>query len=277
MNTKKIAGVLCFLALCLPGMTFAQNSPARHPLLEDTFTAGLGAFVFNRDFTLRVDGESSNLEVDFDEAANLSSDDATFSATLRWRFGEKWSLWSQYFYSEDTKRAELTEDVPWRDVVFRQGTFVEAGLDISVVRLFMGRIFNAGPKHEFGAGAGLHWLEIGASIAGEALINDQSTGFYSDDVDAGAPLPNIGAWYLYTPTPRWAIETRLDWLEASFDEYSGGLWNASVGAQYQAFEHFGVGLSYQFFRLNVDVDNDHWDGATELTFQGPFLSVTATW
>jgi hypothetical protein len=50
-----------------------------------------------------------------------------------------------------------------------------------------------------------------------------------------------------------------------------------VGAQYQAFEHFGVGLSYQFFRLNVDVDNDHWDGATELTFQGPFLSVTATW
>ena len=261
-----------------PQVSLAQESRPEHPLLSDRLIASAGLFYFDRDVKLRVDGTlTANRELDFARSTKLSSNESRFSGTLRWRFGEKWSVAAQYFDSSDGGRAELTEDIAWRDVVFRKGTFVEAGFEVTVGRLFFGRIFSAGPRHEFGLGAGAHWLELSAYIEGEALIDDQSSGLYRDSVDAAAPLPNIGAWYSYAPTSKWLIDSRVDWFSASFDEYSGSLWNAAVGVQYQAFRHLGLGLSYQYFGLDVDVDKSDWKGAADLSFTGPFLSLTANW
>jgi len=60
-------------------------------------------------------------------------------------------------------------------------------------------------------------------------------------------------------------------------DYKGGLWNSSLGVQYQAFRHVGFLLAYQVIRLDVDVDKSGWRGAVELTYKGPFLAVTANW
>jgi len=273
----RLLAALPLLVLASAPLT-AQEMPARHPLLEDRFVASAGMFIFDRDIKLSVNG-TLNVQTDFDfaESTKLSQSDSRFSATLRWRFGDKWSVAAQYFDSSDGVQATLTEDIAWRDVVFREGTFVGAGIDITVARLFFGRTFSSGPQHEFGLGVGTHWLEIGAYIEGEALINDASTGLYRDSVDAAAPLPNLGGWYTYAFTPKWAFDSRVDWLSVSFDEYSGSLWNASAGVQYQAFEHLGIDLSYQYFSIDVDVDSSDWNGGVELTFNGPYLSLTANW
>jgi hypothetical protein len=266
------------LLLAASGSAFAQDAMARHPLLEDDWFAAAGLFVFDRDINLSINGQSTeNLKFDFDERTQLSKSDSRFSANLRWRFGEKWSVAAQYFDSQDSNRAELTEDIDWRDVVLQKGTFAEAGVSITVSRLFFGRTFSTGPNHEFGLGAGIHWLEIAPFIQGEAILNDESTGLYRDSVSASAPLPNIGAWYMYAFTPKWLVDGRVDWLSASFQEYSGDLWNLSAGVQFQAFEHLGFGLQYQYFSLDVDVDKDEWRGGAELRFNGPYLSATVNW
>lgn len=266
------------LLLCFSHGLLAQDAAGRHPLLEDRLLVSAGLYIFDRDIKLRVDGSGSALrDFDFSESAKLSRSDSRFAGSLRWRFGEKWSVAAQYFDSSDDARAELVEDVPWGDLLFRQGTGVSAGVDIEVGRLFFGRRFSSGPRHELGLGIGAHWLEIGAFIEGRAQINDETPRQYRASVSAGAPLPNIGGWYIYAFSPRWAIETRLDWLSASFDEYSGSLWNGAAGIQYQVFEHLGFGLSYQYFLLDVDVDDTGWHGAVDLQFNGPFLSLTANW
>jgi hypothetical protein len=270
--------ISCSVLVAFCGYANAQDSPARHPLLEDDWLASAGLFFFDRDIELSINGQSTdNLKFDFDERTQLSQSDSRFSGNLRWRFGEKWSVAVQYFDSSDSTRAELTEDIVWKDFVFKQGTFATAGIDITVARLFFGRKFSTGPRHEFGLGAGLHWLEIAPFIEAELLVNDQSSGVYRDSVSASAPLPNIGAWYTYAFDSKWLVETRLDWLSASFEEYSGSLWNAAAGIQYQAFRHLGFGLQYQFFSLDVDIDKDDWRGGAELRFNGPFLSATVNW
>ena len=70
---------------------------------------------------------------------------------------------------------------------------------------------------------------------------------------------------------------RVDYLDVSFDKYSGGLTNGSVGIEYQMFRHLGVSLSYQYFGLDVDVKDTNWRGGVEVTLRGPFLSLTANW
>ena len=70
---------------------------------------------------------------------------------------------------------------------------------------------------------------------------------------------------------------RVDWLSASIGDYSGSLWSASGGINYQAFKDVGFGLSYDNIDLNVDVDTGDWRGKVETRQHGPRLAVTAVW
>ncbi len=275
ISTPLIAMLFLSILLSLPIQ--AQTADEQHPLLTDKYSIGIGAFIQDKDIKLRVDGRTPHREYDFDEAVGMSGDQTDGAAIFRWRFGKKWSLFGQVFDTSDSSNAVLEEDVEWEDVVFRAGTNVGAGVDMTIARIFFGRLFSASPRHEFGLGLGFHWFEFSTFIEGEVLIEDESTGFVRESVDADAPLPNIGGWYAYAPSPKWLLTARLDWLYVDIGDYSGGLWNSAVGIQYQAFEHVGFALEYNYFNLNLDVDKSDWRGAMDLTYRGPFLSVTANW
>jgi len=279
---KRLVLFACLvLTLAHTAVASAQSTRTQHPLLTDTLSVAVGAFVLDRDFKIDVAGSIDEAvparKTDLTGAARLKAGDSTFALEARWRFGEKWSLWGQYFTTSEDASAELTEDVEWEDVVFGKGTGVGAGFDIDVARLYLGRVFSQGERHEFGAGLGVHWLEVGAYIQGKAIIDGEEIADYRGSVSAGAPLPNIGAWYAYAFSPRWALQSRIDWFGASYDEYSGSFWNAAAGINYTPFQHLGVSLSYNYIELDLDVDKSDWRGGVDVTISGPFLSVTTFW
>jgi hypothetical protein len=256
----------------------AQDTGSVHPWLEDDFVISLGAFWQREQFKIRVDGQVPGEEIDFNEATDLSDSHTTGSGWLRWRFGEKWSVTGQYWASDNSARAVLKEDVTWGDSVLKAGSNVGAGTELDLVRVFLGReLFTKAPNHEFGLGAGLHWMQIDAFIDGEFIVDDQSSGFRRESVTADIPLPNIGAWYWRSLSPRWLLTSHVDWFSASFSDYSGSLYDAGVGLHFQAWEHVGFGLSYQYFKIDVDVDKTDWRGSVELIQNGPFLAVDFNW
>jgi len=255
----------------------AQTAEDYHPFLTDKFNLQLGIFWPSKDVTLQIDGSSPGEEIDIDEEFGLSNADVTGSLTFRWRFGEKWSLAGQYWSTDDTGSAILEEDLEWEDVIFKAGTFAKVGVKSKIARVFFGRTLHTGPRHEFGAGAGFHWMELDTFIEGEIIIDENTTGFHRASVDGAIPLPNIGAWYMYSWSPKWLVQVRADWLSASIGDYSGSLWNAQAGIHWQTFENLGVGLYYNNFYLDVDVDKSDWHGRVENTNRGPFLALTATW
>ncbi len=256
----------------------AQSSSGIHPWLEDDFTLVLGGFFPRKEFKLSVDGESSSHAIDFDREAAVIDSETTGTLQFRWRFGEKWSVAGQYYATRDDGQAVLQEDITWRDNVLYAGSNVGAGADLDLFRVFVGReFFTDEDYHEFGLGAGLHWLQVGAFIEGEMFLNDESRGFRRESVTADLPLPNVGIWYWRSLSPRWLLTTRLDWFSASIDDYSGSLWNAGVGINYQAWEHVGFSLSWQYFKIDVDLDKNNWHGNVELQQDGPALSVNFNW
>jgi hypothetical protein len=273
-----LASVSVALCLVFPPLTvFAQESAEAHPLLNAKFTLGLGAFSPQKQFKIRVDGSSPSEEIDFDEVLGFDDSEITGAMSFRWRFGEKWSITGQHWAVDSQGGAVLIEDVEWNDIVFKEGTFANAGLKTTVTRVFFGRTFKTGPNYEFGLGAGLHWMEWNAFIEGEVIVNEDTTEFQRGAVDAAVPLPNFGGWYMYSWSPKWIATAGVDWLSVSFGDYSGGLWNARAGINYQAFKHIGIGLSYNNFTLDVDVDKSDWHGRLETRQQGPRLEFTATW
>jgi len=265
------------LTLIMVNSAAAQTSEEFHPYLSNKFNIEAGVFWPKVNFTAAVDGSEPNDEIDIDEALRLEDYHSSLSAEFRWRFGEKWSFWAQYWGTDTDGSVILEEALPWEDVIFAPGTFATGGVSLDVTRLFVGRIFSQSVRHEFGAGFGVHWLQLKTFAEGEIIVDDDSLEFYSDSASADFPMPNIGAWYFYSWSPKWMAQARVDWLSASVGDYSGGIWDIQVGVNYQAFKTVGFGLYYKWFKLNGELDDEHWHGSVDLAQGGPLLTVSATW
>ncbi len=264
--------VVCLLSFIASQLTIAAESEDLHPHLRTGFSLDVGVFFPDRHLDLSVNGSvaGENDEIDFDQGFQLGSADETFAAELSWRFRGTWSVVGQFFKTSDSARVVLEEDIEWGNVVFGAGSFATAGSDFTLTRIFFGRSLNTGKSHDVGIGGGLHWLHIGSFIEGEILVNGTPAAARRS-VSAEAPLPNIGAWYKYSISPRWALRARLDLFGADIGDYDGLLVNASLGLNFQAFEQVGLGLSYNYFELDISIDKSDWRGNIETIYDGIYV------
>jgi len=267
------------LLTSLAGTVFAQDS-AYHPVLSDNFIFSAGAFRSDNALKIRADGTLDiGDNIDFGESVGVDRSSTLAYVQLRWNFGSerKWSLAGQYFASDTSGDATLKEDVDWQDIKFREGTFVDGGIKFEVARLFLSRSFVKNEQHDFGAGLGIHNLDLSAYIGGEIMINDDTTGYRRENASTSQLLPNLGAWYNFSPASRWLLHGRLDWISADLGKVDGTLWNTNVGVNFQAWRHVGFDLSYQYFNLDFVVDKGDWRGGADITYSGPVISVTVNW
>lgn len=275
------------LIALLPGLTAmvatatvnANEEADASPYLSKRFFASAGIFFPDRELKFRIDGSLPAVRstVDFSERFNLKGSDETGSYEIGWRFREDWMLRGQYFNVENSSTATLTEDIQWGDYTFNAGTSVGAGSDVSVIRAFFGKTYRRQGDYEFGIGGGLHVLDIGASIRGNAFINGMDAGFRSESVNVSGPLPNIGAWYVRSLSQSWAFTVRADWMSAKVGDYSGRIINAGVGVNYALTEHFGVGVNYNFFDLNLGVRDSGWKGRANVRYDGIYVFLSGYW
>lgn len=266
------ATLVCAFCLAASQLTLAAETEDVHPYLENGFSLDVGIFYPDRQVDLRVNSSLAGIndEIDFDESLRLKRTDETFSAQLSWRFRDNWSVIGQYFRSSDGRGAVLEEDIEWGSVVFGAGSFAAIGHDFSLTRMFLGRQLDTSKRHELGIGAGIHWLHIGAFIEGQILINGTPASARRA-VSEEAPLPNIGVWYNYSISPRWALRSRFDLLSADVGDYGGVMINVAFGVNFQAFEHVGFGLNYNYFKLDIDVNKSNWRGNIDTTYDGIYL------
>ena len=258
---------------------YADEQNDVHPYLGAKFFIDVGVYFPEREISFGAGGSISGTarNVDFQQEFDAGKSDDTLALNAGWRFGKKWQLGLQYFDFSDAKVVVLAEDIEWRDVLFEQGSSVAGGHDFELIRVFFARSFQSKDKHEFGAGAGLHWIGLGAFIEGNAIIAGGANEFRSESVSAKAPLPNIGAWYTYSISPDWAMKARLDWLDVSIGEYDGQLINASFGINYQAFKYAGIGLSYNVFSLDAGINKPSWRGAVDIDYEGLYAFLSFYW
>lgn len=277
----KATGSLIMLAVLfcmLAAPTQAQESSDVHPYITNKFIVNLGTFFPDRKLKVRASTTISGMhaEVDFEKELRLKRDDEVLALNLAWRFGDKYSLSAQYFETQMDSGTILEQSLEWNSVVFVAGR-VHGGQKFELFRVFLGRSFDTGDRHDFGVGAGIHWLEVGAFIEGNVILRDGRSSFRREAVSVSSPLPNVGAWYLYSLSPRWALRSRIDWLEASVGEYKGKIVNASLGLNFQAFDHFGIGLDYNLVELDIDVSKSDWRGNAKVTYDGLYASVSFNW
>jgi hypothetical protein len=272
--------IITILALALgSGAAIAQELQAKHPQLRSTWFVDVGSFYPTRKFTLSAEGNVSgaNDEHEFDQKLGLSERDPLLEVQIGWQFGDKWGVAAQYFDSAKDVRGTLSDDVEWEDVIYEAGAEIKAGAELSVTRVvFSRKFFDEGP-HDLRLAIGLHLLDLGAFISGQANVGGMMSEFRKSENSVSAPLPNIGAWYRYSPSAKWLVSLRADWLEASVDDVSGEILNFSAGVNYSVLDNVGIGLGYQRFGLDATLDQKNWRGTADVVFEGPNLYISGYW
>jgi hypothetical protein len=238
-----------------------------------------GSYFAERDFDASAGVNIGDAErsIDFEGTAGIDDSPNLFMGEIGWRFADDWNLALQFFRSSRSASRTLEETFDWQDVTYEAGINLESGTKMEITRIFVARRFRDEGPHSLRLGAGLHWLSISAFVAGQARLNDQSIAFRRSAASADVPVPNIGAWYRYSPNRNWIINARVDWLSASVDNYSGGIWNASVGAGLRLTDHIGIGANYQYFQLSGDLTEPNWYGTIKTTFRGPHVHISGFW
>jgi hypothetical protein len=268
----------------LLGYVFAASlasADERHPALDSKFYVSVGGYFASRVLKASAEGSvtpsAPSLHVDFESDLSVDDSPQLAIAEFRWQFSEKWNLGLQYFNSTRNARHTLDGTVEWGDVIYEVGADVTAETKVDITRVVVSRHFRQKGGHDFRLAAGIHWLDISAEIEGEATLDDGSTAFSDSKASASLPIPNVGAQYQYSPSQKWLFSARVDWFSASIGNYSGGIWNTNLSANYQVAKHFGVGLGYQFFQIDGTLFDDRWKGDLKLRFSGPTFQVSGFW
>lgn len=257
---------------------FAQSDGDKNPILTDRMFIKPGWYFPSQDIKLGVDGSVDGdryEDLDLDETFKLNRGEDSFNLDFIWRFSKNkfWSVSGEYFKVGDKKTVTLDEEVEWDDVVYPIGGEVTASYRVALYRIFFGRVISTGQKHELGGGLGIHGLNIKGTIEGNGFVGDESVGFERREVKGFLPLPNIGLYYIWTPSSKWALSAKLDWFGIELDNISGGLWNVSPGVTFQIIENLGINANYQFLNFNANVDSNSWNGGFDLSFSGPALRI----
>jgi opacity protein-like surface antigen len=250
-----------------------------HPLMNTKWWVNAGSFLSSADFEAKATGSIDGIEqpVDFERVFGFDDSPSLFMLELGWQFGEKWGLAYQYFKSGRDGSRVLEDTVEWQDDIYEVGVTLNASAEIEVNRVFFSRMFRDRGNQSLLIGAGLHWLNLEATLSGEARIDDMTTEFRASRATAELPVPNVGAWYRYSPNENWILNARVDWLSASIDNYSGDIWNISAGVNYGLTDHFGIGLKYQYFEIAARLKEPRWRGDVKWSFTGPFLYLSGYW
>lgn len=255
---------------------FSQEGKPKNLILTDKFIVNAGLYSPLNSVEISANstaGERKSGNIDFDEQFNFDDYHHTFAVNFTWRFARNWNLSADYFRIRRDNSVVLKEDVVWHDVTFKEGTGVKGGFDFALYRAFIGRVIARGNHLEIGGGIGVHTILISPFIEGQAYINDRDFEFKRREVSATLPLPNIGLWFIFAPTQKLSLTTKIDWFGIKVDNVSGLLWDVSPTINYQVFGHIGISAGYKYLNFGVDVDKERWQGGVDLEFQGPSISL----
>ena len=239
-------------------------------LLQEQFQVSLGAFVNNSDIEARVDGETE-LGTPVDWQRTFGDKDVTrFRLDGLWRFNDRHHLRMMYTdYSRD-RTETIDEEIVWDDDTFPIGAEVRGEQSFRIIEAAYEYSFMRSDKFELAGSAGLHYawfeLELTADITAPGGGGTVSIG---GPAEVGAPLPVIGVRGMWRVGGNFYLDAQAQYFALSFDDFDGSIVNVRAAAIWQPRKYIGIGVGYDRFTIDVDVEKNRFTGSMDWTYSGP--------
>ena len=139
------------------------------------------------------------------------------------------------------------------------------------------RLTLAGREAVRAEGGAMMAMSGGVELSAKA---ETSGGVLEADIkesgNVGAPLPVIGLRGLWAlPYDLW-IDAQAQYFALSIDEYDGSLTDLRLMVNWQPKTWLGIGIGYNQFTVDVDVEKNSFDGSLDWTYEGPMLFLSGS-
>jgi hypothetical protein len=286
MFRTKFVARATLLAMLFTSSAIAQQ----YPVMEDDWRIYVGAFQATVDSKLQINGEEvpPGPPIDLENLLGVDDSETVAWGGISWHFARRHSVELEFF--QLNRNASITEtfEPPLQvgDTFIESGT-VATNYDTSVNRLTYGFSVIRSERSDLQLKAGIHVASLKADIGLSGGICDPTTtpstppgcpplGASTENEDVTAPLPHFGASYAYALTPTIAIGVAGMGFALELDDIDGSIFEVDADIAWQPFDHFGVGLGYRFFRVDVESTGSDLNGSFEFEYSGPALFVQAT-
>jgi len=276
------SSLLCaVLGSALVPSAHAQSSGAE-ALLNDHWVVNLGGYFFNSDVKARLDGQSrTDPDIDFDHEFGKADDSRRVRADVLWRITPHHHLSLMYFDNSRSRSKVLDRDLEWGDYTFNLGATAQFKEKIKVLELAYEYAFLRSPTYEVSASVGVHYMETKLQLSGTATFTDSqgNTVTASGTTKASslpAPLPVIGLRGGWVVHPNWYVDAQAQAFKVRIDAYDGVWSDLRVGVTWMFHRHFGLGLGYDRFVANLDVNKSDFNGRLKTGYSGLQAYLTGT-
>jgi len=260
------------LLLAAPAV-MAEGEPS---LLNDRFELALGTFGINSQPTIELNGSAGSAKVDFDREIG-GGDSFRGRVDAQWRFAERHKLQFSAFGASQDRERRISEEIDWGDTSFPVDALVKFDSSFYVIAGVYDYSFVRRDTWELGANVGLHWTHLEGSLKAKAENSGGSlSGDVSESASLDAPLPVIGLRGLWSLTHDLWFEATAQYFALSIGDYDGNLQDYRASVTWQPRRWLGIGVGYERFTVDVDVDKDDFNGSLDWTYDGPMIFYNAS-
>ena len=268
-NRVFLAGV-CSAVLMWAGMPAAQADDVN--LVTDKGFVSLGTFLNNSDFKISVDGQTTTGDK-IDLNRTFGDQDVTrFRLDGLWRFNERHHLRVMYTDYSRKKTATVERQVTWNDDVFDIGVEATAKQSFTILEAAYEYAFMHSDKYELAGTFGLHYTTVDLSLKADVTLpGGGGTATIGGPASVDMPLPVIGARGLWRFGQNFYFDAQVQYFALSIDNVDGSILNYRGALMWQPKKWIGLGLGYDSFNIDVDLNKPKFKGTMDWTYQGPQL------
>ena len=187
-----------------------------------------------------------------------------------WRISPRHHLRGSWFRFDREVSRRVTREVEFGDIVIPLEAEVSADLDTSIWELAYEYAFLHRDNYEVAASIGVHAISFDLSVAASL----GSSGFFetrAENAETSSPLPVFGLRGLWRIAGPVYFEASGQYFEAAIDDYDGDLQNYRAAIVWMPWRNVGFGAGYEQFKMDVDVEQERFNGSLRWEYGGAIL------
>jgi hypothetical protein len=262
-----------FLSVCGATLMWAAAPTALAEdinLIQERGQISLGTFLNNSDFKVRVDGETTTgSDIDWDNTFG-DQDVTRFRLDGLWRISDRHHVRFMFTDYSRLRTETIDTEITWQDDVFPVNAVVTAGTAFEIFEAAYEYAFMRSEDFELAGSFGLHYTTLSASLKADVTApGGGGTVEIGGPASVDAPLPVIGAHVMWRFGENFYLDAHAQYFALSFDDFDGSIINYRAAFIWQPKKYVGLGIGYDSFTIDVDVDKPRFTGSMDWTYSGP--------
>jgi hypothetical protein len=261
---------LALIALLAALPLAAQESPL-FPRFSITGASAAADFETNARID-PDDGGGTGTLVGFERDLGLEDSRTLQRFGVQWRPFRRHELAASYFSAPRRGAQQINRNITFRDEVYPVNAFVTTQFDLEYLSATYTYWARRTDRDGFGITLGVANLSLDASVIAQQPPDLTVTITQEADTEVPVALAGVQGRVAFTNTI--LGEATVSTLpRVTIGDYTGRALTGSAKLEYRPLRWFGIGASYDYFKLDVDVDQVDLGGSLDMTIRGPSAFV----